>query len=522
MARLPRFQESGLISADIPRMDFANIRETSRQQQTIGEALSRISEFAFGAAQKQREQENKLLAIQMRSDFEMEAQVEMAEITGLVKTGQMSMNVAKESITALAQQYSGKLGQYSADQAAALANTISNQGRAILAEASNREVKLYQLQKDVEVDTAIKSSAVNLETRFRSATSYEDMNQAIIESRALFFGVARETVDPEKKMEEFSKTLKLARQNFIRDFINESRDPIVAYQQIKAGRSGNAVIDQMIRSGERNEVLLAADDAMKDFNTTIDNVSKFNAERAKEVEVRWADAIRSNNPAEIRKVLSETRLYDPGNYEKRLNQYDNTGGIFASRDNQLLVKNLDERLSNPFGTNPVTAQELIGNAGRLTQDTYSRYLDRIKSYSDERVKILREQVASELGTSGGSVLIPDAARKRAQLQMNALDVALIAARRADPNLDVFAWFEANRDKILKPAAQKADTDLATTVAGRSIKTQKGFESAIRDAQRIGDLNQANTLQLQYQDWQDARKQGLIDENGNKVGAGATK
>jgi hypothetical protein len=278
----------------------------------------------------------------------------------------------------------------------------------------------------------------------------------------------------------------------------------------------------MIRSGERNEVLLAADDAMKDFNTTIDNVSKFNAERAKEVEVRWADAIRSNNPAEIRKVLSETRLYDPGNYEKRLNQYDNTGGIFASRDNQLLVKNLDERLSNPFGTNPVTAQELINNAGRLTQDTYSRYLDRIKASADERVKILREQVASELGTSGGSVLIPDAARKRAQLQMNAFDVAVIAARRADPNLDVFTWFEANRDKILKPAAQKADTDLATTVAGRSIKTQKGFESAIRDAQRIGDLNQANTLQLQYQDWQDARKQGLIDENGNKVGAGATK
>jgi hypothetical protein len=278
----------------------------------------------------------------------------------------------------------------------------------------------------------------------------------------------------------------------------------------------------MIRSGERNEVLLAADDAMKDFNTTIDNVSKFNAERAKEVEVRWADAIRSNNPAEIRKVLSETRLYDPGNYEKRLNQYDNTGGIFASRDNQLLVKNLDERLSNPFGTNPVTAQELINNAGRLTQDTYSRYLERIKASADERVKILREQVASELGTSGGSVLIPDAARKRAQLQMNAFDVALIAARRADPNLDVFTWFEANKDKILKPAAQKADTDLATTVAGRSIKTQKGFESAIRDAQRIGDLNQANTLQLQYQDWQDARKQGLIDENGNKVGAGATK
>jgi uncharacterized protein YihD (DUF1040 family) len=522
MARLPRFQESGLISADIPRMDFANLREESRQSQTISQALTRISEFAFGQAQKEREQQNKLLGIQLRSDFEMESQAELAEITTQVKTGRMNMSVAQESITALAQKYGGMLGQYSPEQAAGLVNTISNQGRAILAQASDREVKLYQIEKDVEVDRALKASSVNLETRFRAATSYEEMNQAIIDSRSIFFGVARETVDPEKKMVEFSKNLKIARENFIKDFINESRDPIVAYQQLKAGRTGNAVIDGMIKSGERNDVMLAADEAMKDFNTTIDNVSKFNAERAKEVEVRWADAIRSNNPAEIRRVLSETRLYDPGNYEKRLNQYDNTGGVFASRDNQLLVKNLDERLSNPFGPNPVTAQELINNAGRLTQDSYSRYLDRIKSYSDERVKILRESVASELGMSGGSVLIPDAARKRAQAQLNALDVALISARRADPNLDVFTWYSNNKDKILKPAAQRADTDLATTVAGRSIKTEAGFKSAIRDAQKIGDLNQANTLQLQYQDWQDARKQGLIDENGNKVKAGAAQ
>ena len=103
MARLPRYQESGLISADIPRMDFANIREQTRQTQTIGEALSKISQFAFGAAQQQREQENKLVAIGLRTDFEMEAAREFASLKAQVDTGQIKdLTVLQQSITALA------------------------------------------------------------------------------------------------------------------------------------------------------------------------------------------------------------------------------------------------------------------------------------------------------------------------------------------------------------------------------------------------------------------------------------
>ena len=72
MARLPRFQESGLISADIPRMDFANVREGSRQAQTIGNALTRISEFAFGRVRQEREEQNRLIGMQARSELEAE------------------------------------------------------------------------------------------------------------------------------------------------------------------------------------------------------------------------------------------------------------------------------------------------------------------------------------------------------------------------------------------------------------------------------------------------------------------
>jgi len=523
MARLPRYQESGLISADIPRMDFANVREQSKQAETIGNALTRISEFAFGQVQKQREQENKLLGIGLRMDLEMEAQVELSNISQRVKKGEVTdPKIIQETITALAQQQTKMLGRYSAEQAAGLGNSIMGQGRAILNDANDRSLKIYQAGKDVSVQNAILSNIVNLALQFRSARSFEGMNQAIIESRALFSAAALEATNPQEVLKKFEESVVEAQKSFVRDFINESEDRVGVYTAIKMGRSNNPVINEMIKKGLRSEVLVAADSAMEEYRKTVDNVSRFNVEQAKAVTVEWADAISSGNPEAIKKALSDTRMFDSANYEKRLNQFEATGGLFASNDNQLLVKNLDERLANPYGPNPVTPQELITNARNLTQATYSRYLDRVKSSADEQVKIVLNEAQSELGMTPGSVLIPDAQRKRAQAQLLALELQLIRARRADPNLNVSTWYSENKDKIFKPAAQKSDDSLATKVTGRSIKTIKGFTDAIRDAQRIGDISSANTLTLQRDELQAAIDQGLVDEQGKRKATEAAK
>jgi hypothetical protein len=521
MARLPRYQESGLISADIPRLDFAASRESAGLSQAITSSLDKITEFALGKVKAEQEMKNNILGIQMRGDFESDVQKRFAELNLELNKGDLKptdFSRIQEEVKALS-GYAVELAKISPQQANGLMNSINTGGKALLAKAGDVLTKTYAVEANQKTDKTIEDTQYNLEMAYRYSDSLETIEKYEAQARAVVFASATNNPDTlQEKMERFEKARISARQSAIRDYINKSKDPILTYQQIKAGRSEDPVINEMMRSGQRNTVLDAADAAMKDYNLTVDNISKFNAERAKEIEVSWADAIRSDNQDVIKKVLSDTRMYDPSNYEKRLDQYDNTRGIFAIKDNQLLVKNLDERFADPYGSNPVTISELIKNSTQLTQPTYSKYLDRVKVYLDDRAKILRDQVSSELGTSIGSALMPDAQRKRAQAQLNAFDVALITARRENPNIDVFQWYEKNKDNILKTSGKKADTDLVTKVTGRAIKTEKGFTNAIRDAQRIGDVNAANDLQFQYQEWRDARKLNLIDDNGNKIGA----
>ena len=242
MARLPRYQESGLISADIPRMDFANIRETSRQQQTIGEALSRISEFAFGAAQKQREQENKLIGIQLRTDLEMQAQVELANLTAQIETRQLKdPKVIQETLVALGQQGAKVLGQYSVEQANGYMNTIANQGRAIIAKSSDLYVKEYKAGIDVLANDAIRAQSLNLETVYETAPTIEGALAAVIESRGRIAEVAAQASNSDKVMQDFEKASINARNNvLVRAFSSPefAERPSAALAKLDAGDAG--------------------------------------------------------------------------------------------------------------------------------------------------------------------------------------------------------------------------------------------------------------------------------------------
>ena len=47
MADLPRYQSSGLMPADIQRLDLANVKEGLNLTKTITSSLDRMSDFAF-------------------------------------------------------------------------------------------------------------------------------------------------------------------------------------------------------------------------------------------------------------------------------------------------------------------------------------------------------------------------------------------------------------------------------------------------------------------------------------------
>jgi len=64
MADLPKYQPTGMLLADIPRVDFANLKENLRATQSLEQSLSRISEFAFKQAGEQAKREGAQYAIE--------------------------------------------------------------------------------------------------------------------------------------------------------------------------------------------------------------------------------------------------------------------------------------------------------------------------------------------------------------------------------------------------------------------------------------------------------------------------
>lgn len=57
MAELPKYQSSGVMFADVPSLDFANVRESFKTSQSLSASLDRLSEFAGKKALEQRAKE---------------------------------------------------------------------------------------------------------------------------------------------------------------------------------------------------------------------------------------------------------------------------------------------------------------------------------------------------------------------------------------------------------------------------------------------------------------------------------
>lgn len=190
MARLPRYQESGLISADIPRMDFANVREQSKQAETLSGALTRISEFAFGRVKEEQEKENKLLAIQVRSELEGEVQKRMADLTIKVETGQITNFNDIQSEVAALRGLAVPLGEISPEQAQGLMQSISSSGKSLLTKSADVMVKAYQAGVQVEIDEVTKAMGTTLQTAYEVTQDPEQLARIVNAARGKIYAQA--------------------------------------------------------------------------------------------------------------------------------------------------------------------------------------------------------------------------------------------------------------------------------------------------------------------------------------------
>jgi hypothetical protein len=256
---LPVYQQSGLLSQPTQKLDFADLRESERTSQMIGQSLDRLSEFAFKAAAKtaMREGEQwaynnpisdeqimaakqgsydialkapaagtffgdsarKIQAGQLRSTLELAARSEIASVYKQVEAGQIT------NIRQLDDQFYG-IAKGNGDVIARIDPEQANAFRASVATASN---VVYQ-------------AAAKRIGELNAKVIEENVNRSLSD----FDSVVRASIDTEQDPKKLNGMI-LSERNKRLDMIMQTNDPIAfaATQKSLDTRTEKAYVDRL-------------------------------------------------------------------------------------------------------------------------------------------------------------------------------------------------------------------------------------------------------------------------------------
>ena len=290
MARIPRFQESGLISADVPRLDFANLREEASGYSTMSDSLDKLASAALGKVEKERKEANKLLGIQLRADMELEVQKQIDNLSGAIDRNELTYEQAQNEIKAM-QGFARGVAEVDLEQASGLMRSISTSGNALLRKASEVETAKYGAEVDVKASQAVRSLGKNLQDvwgLYRNGQMTEDeVIQYEAGARGIMAGVAGQSKDAIKKYLDadgaFEKARVAARNNTMTTYFTTpdfATRPSDALTKLRSGDAGvfSPVWDKM-DDIERDKIVQTMLKRQADDLTIIDRDNKLSIER---------------------------------------------------------------------------------------------------------------------------------------------------------------------------------------------------------------------------------------------------
>lgn len=314
MARIPRYQESGVISADVPSMSFP-MASTS---QAVGKSLDQLMQFAFGEAKERKDKEDKIIAAQMRSELELEVAKRVNDLDTLVSIGKLTDARELQSEIRSLESFARPLFDRDVTQAAGLLQSITSSGKALMAKSTDMMLKNYSAARNVITDDAIKQNTKLIERLWETTASYEDSamgEQARttrnVEEQSIFskmFNVAgMNPKTSEEKMAQFSKAVEAAKINVVAKYLKDELSQgnmTILNAKMAAGDYGKYTRDVMSFTEEQKSAIRTA--IKKRFVESTD-ILKAEAELKKsgdETEARAliADYFSSPKPATLEKL----------------------------------------------------------------------------------------------------------------------------------------------------------------------------------------------------------------------------
>ena len=321
MAELPRYQSTGYLPADVPRLDFANIKESVAMTQGINASLDRLANFAFKEAEEKARREGlqygaenmpsveqvmtamkegkspselfaqpgtvfgdaarKVQAGQLRNELEVIGRQELSRLSASLDTGALGLNEVQTTIKSLTSGYARAISAVDAEEGLKFRSSMATAGNAVYVKATENYAKIVVQEKIALADNLIASSATIIADTLKAENDPKILANRIQLERVRVFDIAMETGNPEfvkSTREDFNKRVL----NAVVDYTLSPTFADTPSQAIKLIESGNF--------GKLSEVMKTIDR---------DKLKKAYIERAGEEATMWKRASDLNSSKNI-------------------------------------------------------------------------------------------------------------------------------------------------------------------------------------------------------------------------------
>ncbi len=319
MAELPRYQPTGYLPADVPRLEFANIKESISMTQGINASLDRLSNFAFKQAAEQAQREGlqygaenmpsaeqvmrameegkspselfakpgtifgdaarKVQAGQLRSELEVLGRQELAKLSATVDTGTFNLQEVQTTIKSLTAGYARAISAVDAEEGLKFRSSMATAGNSVYVKATENFAKIVAQGKIALADDALAATSTIIADTLKSENDPKILLDRIMVERNRIFEVAMQTGDPafvKSTREDFNKKVL----NAIVDYTLSPTFADTPSQAIKLIESGNfGKLTELMKTVDRDKLKKAYIERAGEEATMWDRASKLNASR---------------------------------------------------------------------------------------------------------------------------------------------------------------------------------------------------------------------------------------------------
>jgi len=317
MATLPLYQPTGFLPADIPRLDRADVRESSAQLTSITSALDRVSDFAFKKANEQAEREGlqygaenqpsaeqvmaamesgkspqelfaqpgttfgnaarKVQAAQLRNELEVKIRNEFSRLSGMVDSGSFNLKDVQSEIKAITDGYGRAISSISPEEGLRFRASAGSAGAPVYAKAADRAYKIYGEGVKANADDLISQTPTILADLMMVEKDPVLLAERVLVERQRVLDIAKQTNDPQffnEKRLDFDRALMGA----IVDYTASpefAKTPVEGLRKMQAGDFGQ--LDRVMTRVNKDKLIKMYVDRNGEVATAWKRTSELNA-----------------------------------------------------------------------------------------------------------------------------------------------------------------------------------------------------------------------------------------------------